>query len=243
MAAAIVALLVAGAVQSSVGFGFAIVAAPVLAATADPASVPATLAVLSVLFSGLVLLGERRRPDVLWRPAALLTAWSLPGLALGALVLRFASADLLRALVAFAVLGAVATHVRGRRLGAADRGPASSADTAAAGAVSGALAASTGLNGPPLVLHLLGRSTPAQMRDTLALIFAASAMLTVAALLIAGTFEPQSGLPGLAAAAVAGWLVGRWGFARLGDRHEAASLAVLALGAALALGLVVRAAL
>lgn len=241
MLAALAALLVAGAVHSSVGFGFAIVAAPVLAATADPASVPATLAVVGLLVNLLMLVGERRRPEVLVRPAVLLTVWSLPGLALGALVLRVASADVLRALVAVAVLGAVAANVRARKLGAgAVRAPATSPATAGAGTASGALAASTGLNGPPLVLHLLGRATAAQMRDTLAAIFLASGVLTIAALLAAGTFDPQGGLLGLTAAAALGWLAGRWVFARIAQHHEAASLAVLALGAALALGLALR---
>lgn len=241
MLAALAAMVVAGAVHSSVGFGFAIVAAPVLAAGADPASVPATLAIVGLLVNLLVLGGERRVPEVLARPAALLTAWSLPGLVAGALVLMVASADVLRVLVALAVLGAVGANMRGRRMARAQRATATAAGTAVAGTVSGALAASTGLNGPPLVLHLLGRSTPAQMRDTLAAIFVASGVLTIMVLAVAGTFDPDDELPALAGAAAAGWLLGRWGFARLGERHEAASLAVLALGAALALWLALRA--
>ncbi|MGI8730942.1 MAG: TSUP family transporter, partial [Solirubrobacteraceae bacterium] len=109
--------------------------------------------------------------------------------------------------------------------------------TAAAGVSSGALSTSTSLSGPPLVLHLLARGvSPPQMRDTLAAVFVALALLSVAALAIAGTFVVPSELIALLAAAIAGQVLGRRGFALLGgDRHENAVLVVLAVTAVVAL--------
>jgi uncharacterized membrane protein YfcA len=236
-AIAVAAVTAAAAVHSGTGFGFAIVAAPVLAATDGARTVASTLAVVGTLVNALTLAGERRRPQVLGPTAARLVAWSLPGMAAGAAVLALAPDDVLTVAVALAVLAAVAVHVRRGRRAVRPRSPATPARTAADGALSGALATSTGLNGPPLVLHLLGRATPAQARDTLAAVFVGSNALTVATLAASGTFAPAPSLLPLAAGAAAGQALGRLVFARLGDRHEAASLAVVAFGAVAALAL------
>jgi uncharacterized membrane protein YfcA len=241
-ALAVAAVLLGAAVQSAIGFGFAIVAAPVLAATAGPETAAPTLALTGLLGTGLVLFGERRPLDVLRGEALTLTAWSLPGMAAGAAVLAYASRDVLRVLVATAVLVAVAAHAgRARKLAGQQRPPARPASTAGAGALSGALATSTGLNGPPLVLHLLGRSTPTQARDTLGAIFLASAVLAIAAFALSGTLELAPDMLALFAATAAGWALGRRLFGVLHDHHEAASLAVLTFGAAVALVLAVQA--
>jgi uncharacterized membrane protein YfcA len=163
-------------------------------------------------------------------------------MAAGVAVLALAGEDVLSVLVAAAVLVAVGAHaVRARRLAGRTRPPAPWPSTAGAGALSGALATSTGLNGPPLVLHLLGRSTPAQARDTLGAIFLASGVLAVIAFAATGTFDMAPDLALLVAATIAGWALGRRAFRFLHDHHEAASLAVLVLGAATALVLAVQA--
>ena len=239
---AVVAVLAGATVQSAIGFGFAIVAAPVLAVTAGPQTAAPTLALVGLLSTSLLLWGERRPREVLRGEAAALVAWSLPGMAVGATVLAVASSDVLRVLVSSAVLVAVVAHAaRARALGGERRPAARWPATAGAGALSGALATSTGLNGPPLVLHLLGRSTPAQARDTLAAVFLASGVLALAAFALSGTLElaPDAWL--LAVAAVAGWALGRRAFRFLQDHHEAASLGVLALAAVVALVLAVQA--
>lgn len=234
----VAAVLVASTVQSAVGFGFAIVAAPVLAATAGPQTAAPTLALVGTLVNVLTLAAERRRLDVLMPTAATLVAWSLPGMAGGAAILAYATPDALRALVAVAVLGAVAGYARRGR--GTRRGAPRAADSAAVGTLSGFLATSTGLNGPPLVLHLLGRASASQMRDTLAAVFLVTGVLTVGVLSLDGVLGPAPNLAALTAASVAGWALGRLGFASLGHRHEAASLGVLALGAALALVVVAQ---
>jgi len=70
----------------------------------------------------------------------------------------------------------------------------------------------------------------------LAAIFVALALLSAAALAVTCTFDVPDGLLALLAAAGAGQVVGRRGFAWLGDRYETAVLIVLALTAFVALG-------
>jgi uncharacterized membrane protein YfcA len=102
---------------------------------------------------------------------------------------------------------------------------------------SGVLSTSTGIGGPPIVFHLLARRMPAElMRDTLTVVWLGGGVLGVGALVVTGTFSLPAEMPLLAAAAVAGQVVGRWVFPLLhGDRYERAVLGVLVLTAGIAL--------
>jgi len=235
VALAALAVLLGAALQSATGFGFALVAAPILFALLGPREAVSVGVLLALLLNGLTLATERRRPAVLWRAAGALVAWSLPGLALGALALRELPERPLSALVALAVLAALVLRVRSRSRGRAPgprrwHGPV-------AGVASGALATSTSLSGPPLVFCLLARgAAPAAMRDTLAAIFVAEAVLSFPALLATGTFTLPGGVSALLAAGLAGQLLGRRAFAWLqGERYERAVLALLAVTALVAL--------
>lgn len=233
----------AGAVlQSATGFGFAIVAAPALVALVGPQATVGALSLLALVVNGLTLAGEGRRPRPASGDAAALVAWALPGLAVGALALAVLPERLLEAAVGVTVLAALGVRVvtrAGRPAGGAER---ASRRRAAAGLLSGALTTSTGLSGPPLVLFLTGRSLDAaRVRDTLAVVFLAQGALALAALALFDTLALPEGMAVLAAAAVAGQIVGRRAFAglRAADRFEPVLLGVLALAglAALASGL------
>jgi len=256
----------AGAVlQSSTGFGFAIVAAPALVALVGPEATVGALSVLALVINALTLAGERRRPLPAPDDAAGLVAWALPGLAIGALALATLPERALEAAVGIAVLGALAARVAtraggpagraeraaGRRASAAVRPRAPEAARAstfprlsrrslraAAGILSGSLATSTGLSGPPLVLFLTGRSLDAaRVRDTLAVVFLAQGALGLAALAFFDTLALPEGMALLAVAAVAGQVAGRRAFAalRAADRFEPVLLGVLALAGLAAL--------
>jgi hypothetical protein len=74
------------------------------------------------------------------------------------------------------------------------------------------------------------------MRDTLAVIFVAQALLGLPALLIAGTFDSPREIWALLGAGLLGQLLGRRAFAWLqGERYERAVLALLATSAVVAL--------
>jgi hypothetical protein len=246
IALAAFAVFVGAVLQSATGFGFALVAAPILFAALGPQEAVTAGVLLGVQLSALTLATERRRPQVLRREALALLAWSLPGLVVGAIALRELDDRVLSVLVALGVLAAL-----GLRLGArwAATAPATATATApaagrarswrpaVAGASSGALSTSTSLSGPPLVFYLLTRAiSPVQMRDTLAAIFVVQSVLGVPALVATGTLELPHALWTLLAGGLAGQLLGRRAFAWLrAERYERAVLVVLALTALVAL--------
>src|SRR3954471_1046463 len=226
MAWAVAAVLFGGLLQSATGTGFAMLAAPVLTAVHGPQESVATLALLGPVISALTL-GEVRRPEVLKRTAVVLTIAGIPGMVVGVLVLRHTPIDVLKVLVAVAVLVGVVVIGRGAKIRGSAAGP---------GFVSGVLATSTGLSGPPMVLYLLGhRARPAEVRDTLAAVFLITARRRAVALVIGGVLGPAAQMVLLLAATAAGQLAGRLIFRRLGERHRAATLGVLVLCALVAL--------
>jgi uncharacterized membrane protein YfcA len=237
VAGAALALMLGAALQSATGFGFALVCAPILFALLGPREAVTAGVIVGILLNGLTLATEGRRPQVLAGDAVALVAWSLPGIAAGALVLRGVPERPLSALVALAVLAGLALRVRARR-GAAGAGPPPRRWHApVAGLSSGALSTSTSLSGPPLVLCLLARgAAPAQTRDTLAAIFIAESVLALPALLLTGTLALPPAVGALLLAGLAGQLLGRRAFGWLrGERYERAVLAALALAALVAL--------
>ena len=151
------------------------------------------------------------------------------------LALREVPEQPLSVLVAIAVLAGLALRVRARRAEALPR--ARPWLLPAAGVTAGALGTSTSLNGPPLVFCLLARGAPPrQMRDTLAAIFLAEAIIGVPALLLSDTFTQPRALGVLLLAGLAGQLLGRRAFGWLeGERYEWAVLAALAATALVAL--------
>jgi uncharacterized membrane protein YfcA len=238
-ALAIVAVLLGATLQSATGFGFALVAAPLLVAALGAHAAVSSAAVLAVEINLLTLAGERRRRAVLDGEALRLVAWALPGLAAGVVVLSQVSDHVVAVLVALGVLGGLAARLRARRRlagGGRSAAPPPPWSAPVAGGLAGALSTATALNGPPLVLHLAGgRATPEQVRDTLAAVLLALGALSAGALLVAGSFDLPGVLPALIAAGVAGQLAGRRVFARLrGDRYERVVTALLAVTAVVA---------
>jgi uncharacterized membrane protein YfcA len=223
LVAAACAGVVAGAMlQAATGFGFSLVAAPLLFAAIDPEPAVVLLLVLGLEVNLLTLATERRRPRPLPRSTATMLACSVPGALAGVAVLRALPADALQVAVTLGVVGTLAARrVRRAHL-----------PGWLAGLAAGALTTSTSTNGPPMLLHLLGRgATPEQVRDTLTVCFVALAAIGSAALFATGDPElPGAALAaGLVPAAAAGHLVGRRGFARLseGGRYEPVMTGVL----------------
>ncbi len=243
LAVAAAAAVLAGAVlQSATGFGFALVAAPLLFAATSPPEAVGLLLALGLEVNLLTLAGERRRPAPLRGEVVRLLAWSLPGMAAGVLVLRSLDDTALQVLVTAGVLASLIA----RRLGS-DDSPAPPPRWAlpAAGLTSGALNTATSTSGPPLVLYLLHRRvTPTQVRDSLTLIFLGFGVLGLAVLAVSGTEEAVPDPVWVAATVpliLAGHLAGRRVFARLAperyDRVLTLTLAATALAGLLAVAL------
>src|SRR4029079_5024318 len=90
------ALLGAATVQAATGFGFALVAGPVLYAVMEPAAAVALVLIIGQVVNVLVLFGERRRPQVDWSAVRPALAAAIPGLPIGALIVRIVSATAMR---------------------------------------------------------------------------------------------------------------------------------------------------
>lgn len=236
-------LVVSAVLQTTTGFGFALLSAPVLAAVLSPQEAVSTIVTTGVVVDVLVLTGHGRRPAPCGRDVLRLGAWSLPGLALGALLLRWLPAAALQLLAAGAVLFAVwmrARAVSSRPRNRLERPGAAPVDagerwyhSAAAGFTSGTLHTSTTLSGPPLVLYLTRRArAPRATRDTLIGLSLLRLPITVALLLLAGAWVAPPSVPLLWLAVALGYVIGRWLFTRMDvARYERAVLTVLVIAA------------
>jgi uncharacterized membrane protein YfcA len=232
LAAAGVAVAAGAALQSAVGFGFALVAAPLVFAATSPEEAVGLMVLLAVEVNLLTLAAERRRPRPLWGDVLPVLAWALPGALAGVALLRALDALALQLLVTAGVLVALAVQARAARAPVSDRDPPRWARPAA-GLTSGALSTSTTTGGPPLVLLLMGRGVAAaRVRDTLTATFLGLGAVSAGALALTGT---EGAVPGATALALlvpltaAGQLAGRPLFHRLarGRRYESVLQAVL----------------
>ena len=162
LAAACIGVVAGAMLQAATGFGFSLVAAPLLFAAIGPEPAVVLLMVLGLEVNVLTLATERRRPRPLWRDATAMLVWAAPGALAGVWVLRSLPAVALQVAVTLGVLGTLAA----RRVRSAH------VPAWLAGLAAGALSTSTSTNGPPMLLHLLGRgATPEQVRDTLTVCF------------------------------------------------------------------------
>ena len=230
------AIAVAAAVQLVSGFGFALIAAPVVVAVTDPVTSVSILSLLGAVVSALALATSREPLEVLGRQTVGLLAWALPGLVAGALVIDRLDDDAVRVTVALLVLAALAQrHLAVRRAGRArPRGGSGRVGLAAAGLASGAMTTSTAINGPPLVLYLTASgATPRAARDTLAVLFLVMDAAAIIALAAAGNLHLPAETPALPVAGLAGVVLGHAVFDRLSDRTRARAVTVMLVLAAL----------
>jgi uncharacterized protein len=221
------AAVAAGAtLQSAAGFGFSLVAAPLVFAAVGPQEAVGLLTLLGAEVSLLTLATERRRPDPALRECAVLLAAAVPGVVVGVAVLRALDTVALQVAVSIGVLATLAVRHTAT-------GPLPPWAGVPAGFAAGALTTSTTTSGPPLLVFLLGRRlTPQRLRDTLPVCFLGLSALAALALWATGTTAamPDAGLVAvLVPVAAAGHILGRPLFARLASsgRFEPVVTAVL----------------
>jgi uncharacterized protein len=197
------ACAVGGLVQGAIGFGFALIAVPMLQLLA-PGSVPVAIFVIVLPLIVTMAVRERRHVDV--RGVVSILAGRVVGTAIGAVVLLSVSAASLEGvigtlIVAAAVMSAAGLDVQPTRW-----------TTVGAGVVAGVMGTTSGIGGPALALVYQRRPGP-ELRSTLAVSFVLGQVLSVAALLIVGRVDGPPVVLGLMLTPPL--LVGLWASGRL----------------------------
>lgn len=222
----VVVLLVCGTaamVQAMTGFGFGLVAVPLLALLIDPVQAVVVATLVSLVLTTLV--SRRERAHVVGGPALRMTIGGFVGMPLGLLALLRLESSALQIVIAVVIAVLVVLlwlGVRGGTGVAAQWG---------SGVVSGALLTSTGLNGPPLVLTLQSMELPPRaFRGTLQRIFQGQDLVAVLAFVVVGRLDAVVALFALAGVASVplGWACGDRLFARVSpERFRVVVLATL----------------
>ena len=225
----LVTLVATGAttVQGTVGFGAALVAAPLLVLI-DPRLVPGPISMMAITLGLLMLTRERGRAhwDAIRWPAIGL----VPGACAGAAVVRaLAGTDALTIFLAGMVLVAVALSVIGFH---PRRRPA---QLLAGGTTSGVMAASSGIGGPPIALFFQHATGP-EIRGALARFFILSSLAAIALLAAFGQFGAEQ--LGLGALLIPGAVVGFAISGRLAGHVDAGRVRIAVLGLSTASALV-----
>lgn len=184
-----VAVLAGAIVQSSVGLGLGLVAAPVISFL-DPSLMPGAMLITVVLLPALTLVQEWRHVD--WRGIAWGVPARLPGTVLGVLVAAALEPRALAALVGAMVLTAVVLTVWSFRV------RITPASIATAGVLSGLTGTATSIGGPPMAL-LYQHEDPPRVRATLAAFFLAGSILSLGALTLGGQMDTRTAVAGLVA--------------------------------------------
>lgn len=220
-------LAVAALAQAATGFGFSLLAVPLVGLLAGPVEAVVGTTVLAAVINLFAVVKDRA--EVRQRTAGTVLVAGLAGLPFGLVLLALLSERTLTILIALCVLAGAAAIWRGLRITAG--GPA----VAVAGFVSGVLTTSTGINGPPMAAAFSAMGLPPrQFRATLAAVFVVVGPAGIAGFVIAGQVTTGAltiaaiGLPAIAA----GWWAGDRLFAHLTDPARFRTVVLWGLAAA-----------
>ncbi len=198
MAVLLVAVAVGAVIQGSIGFGYALVAVPVMALL-YPGAVPVTPLLLALPMTVLMTAREWRSID--GAGFFLITGGRVVGTALGVALLVFVPARPLSVVVGLLIVAAALMSLlrpgfevrNGTRL--------------AGGVASGVMSTAASLGGPPLALIYQDRSG-AELRSTLSISFVLGILMSLAGLALFGKVEGRYLL--LAVELLPGLLIGLW---------------------------------
>ncbi len=169
----------AGALQGSVGFGFAIISVPVLSLI-DDRFAPIPVLIVTLVLSALALWRERSHLD--FEGVGWIIGGRIPGAVTGAWVITVVSRQALSIVIALVVLSAVGVLASGRRIALNRR------NRILAGLVSGFTGTSAGIGGPPLAL-LYRSAAGGMVRSSLGAIFTIGIAINLVILGVAGAMN------------------------------------------------------
>jgi uncharacterized membrane protein YfcA len=181
------ALLAGAFVQSAIGFGMAVVAAPFIIVVA-PELMPGALLVTSFSLPVVQLLHGPR--DISWRPLGWALGARLLVTPLGVAAVAVLSVKAISVVTGLLILLTVAASVTAVDL------RATPANAAAAGAVAGFSATAASIGGPFLAL-VLQHERPTRVRATLSAFFLVGALMAVTGLAVAGEFTTRQLVAGV----------------------------------------------
>lgn len=177
------AIFVAAAVSTTTGFGFALLAVPLLSLVVPTETAVVISASLGLFTSAGLAVKERAHGDRVAIKRMLLGA--LVGAPLGLLVLEVTTGRQLKFLLAAVIFAFLLITLRGWGLERDSVGV-----EVGAGLVSGVLNTVLSTNGPPLVMALHARHLPpSQFRGTLAPVVAGTGVLTVGLFAVTGRYD------------------------------------------------------
>lgn len=207
--AVIAVVAIASAVQSITGFGFALLAVPLLSFVIDAKSAVVVSTSLSFFTSSWLARKEWASCDR--RSAARMILGSALGSPVGLLVLEVASTRALRFGLAGMIAVFLVISLRGFRIERTSFGT-----DLFFGTVSGVLNTSLSTNGPPLVMVLHARDlSPAVFRATLAFVFTAANTIAIVLFTASGRYDTDTlrtlavAAPSLVVGIIAGHRAGR----------------------------------
>ncbi len=204
MVGVVAVVLLAAVVNTLSGFGFSLVAVPLLAAMLGGRDAVAVTSLVGTVTATALFL--RTRHDVDRGVAGRQLAAAALGMPLGLAVLAVLDDRVLRLTIAAAVIVAVVLLVRGFRI---ERG--GDLVDVGAGFLSGALNTSVGTSGPPLVFANQARGLGhLATRATLSAVFSGSSLLVIPLFAATGRYDHVvlSATVLASPALVVGWLVG-----------------------------------
>ena len=219
--AAAIALILAGAIQGSTGFGFNMLAAPLLALI-DPSFVPGPMIALATLVSvGGAL---REAPQINRSDLGFSLAGRLIAAGLAAWCVGLMSPQTFSLFFGLTVLFAVVVSLSGLRIQTTPR------TLFLAGTVSGFMGTLTSMGAAPMAL-VYQNTGGARMRATLNAFFVVGGLISIAALMMAGRFDWQDVRMSvlMIPPAAAGFLLSGWG-RKLVDRGHVKPLVLLVSG-------------
>lgn len=212
------------------GFGFALLAVPVMGLAIDVKTAVVISAVCGTASNTFQAVVDRRHADHSIARRLIVAAFF--GMPIGLVVLESLSVETLKILVGFLVIVAVVGVANPRF-----ELPAEPWVERLAGFVSGLLATSTSTNGPPLVLLLRARRlTPDRFRATINTVFSVVSFVSIAIFAVGGRFDGDSltgsavAVPGL----IVGMTIGRVLRGRIDERTFWRIVLILLVGSAFA---------
>lgn len=193
---ACVVTLVAALIQGTIGFGYAVLAVPLLSLM-DSRLAPVPQILTALPLSVWALVREWRAVD--WRGATWVLVGRVPGAVIGALLLLVSTERTLDFVIGASVLAAVALLSTDLRL---KRSPWVDCAAGSFGSFSGYV---SGISGPPIALLFRDASGPV-LRATLGVIFTLGILLTLALRASTGHISAEDGW--VAAALLVPMLIG-----------------------------------